>query len=103
VDVNERIREQLSGNRVLLYMKGTPDFPQCGFSARTVAVLKACGAEFAHVNILEDQELREGLKRYSNWPTYPQLYIDGELIGGSDIAEQMYRSGELQELLSGKA
>jgi monothiol glutaredoxin len=100
MDVNERIRQQLASHRVVLYMKGTPDFPQCGFSARTVAMLKACGAEFAHVNILEDPELREALKRYSNWPTYPQLYVNGELIGGSDIVEQMYRSGELQQLVA---
>ena len=103
MDVNERIKQQLGSNRVLLYMKGTPDFPQCGFSARTVALLKACGTEFTHVNILEDQELREALKRYSSWPTYPQLYVDGELVGGIDIAEEMYRSGELKDLLAAKA
>jgi monothiol glutaredoxin len=103
VNVEERIRQQLAGHRVVLYMKGTPDFPQCGFSARAVALLKACGAEFAHVNILEDPELREALKRYSSWPTYPQLYVDGELVGGSDIAEEMYRSGELGKLLAGQA
>ena len=99
MDINERIRQTLASDRVLLFMKGTPDFPQCGFSARAVALLKACGTEFSHVNILEDQELRDGLKRYSNWPTYPQLYVAGELVGGSDIAEEMYRSGELQTLL----
>ena len=99
MDINERIRQTLSSDRVLLFMKGTPDFPQCGFSARAVALLKACGTTFTHVNILEDQELRDGLKRYSNWPTYPQLYVGGELIGGSDIAEEMYRSGELQTVL----
>jgi len=99
VDINERIKQQLAGDRVLLYMKGSPDFPQCGFSARVVAALKACGTTFTHVNILEDSELREGLKRYSNWPTYPQLYVAGELIGGADIVEQMFRSGELQELI----
>jgi monothiol glutaredoxin len=102
VDINERIKQQLASDRVLLYMKGSPDFPQCGFSARAVAVLKAVGTEFTHVNILADAELREGLKRYSNWPTYPQLYVDGELIGGADIAEEMYRSGELQDLISAK-
>src|SRR5262245_35394759 len=99
VDINERIKQQLASDRVLLYMKGSPDFPQCGFSARAVAALKACGTKFTHVNILEDPELREGLKRYSNWPTYPQLYVAGELVGGADIVEQMYRSGELQELI----
>ena len=100
MDINERIKQQLASDRVLLYMKGSPDFPQCGFSARVVAVLKAVGTEFTHVNILEDPELREGLKRYSSWPTYPQLYVDGELIGGVDIADEMYRSGELQELIA---
>jgi len=99
VEVNERIKEQLGSFPVLLYMKGTPDFPQCGFSAQTVGALKAVGTRFAYVNILEDQELRDGLKVYSNWPTFPQLYIDGELIGGSDIAVELYESGELKELV----
>ena len=99
MDVKERIKEQIGNNAVLLYMKGTPDFPQCGFSAQTVAALKACGAEFAHVNIFEDPELRDALKAYSNWPTFPQLYVRGELIGGCDIAMEMYESGELQALL----
>ena len=99
MDVTERIKQQLSDNAVLLYMKGTPDFPQCGFSAQAVAALKACGTEFAYVNIFEDPELREALKGYSNWPTYPQLYVNGELIGGSDIAVEMYHSGELKQLL----
>ena len=80
-------------------MKGTPDFPQCGFSAQTVAALRAVGAQFKHVNIFEEPELREALKRYSNWPTYPQLYVKGELVGGCDIALEMYRSGELKKLL----
>jgi monothiol glutaredoxin len=99
VDVNERIEEQLKAHDVLLYMKGTPDFPQCGFSGQTVAALNAIGKPFAFVNIFEDQEIREGLKVYSNWPTFPQLYVKGELIGGSDIVVEMYNSGELQELL----
>ena len=99
MEVNERIKEQLGSFPVLLYMKGTPDFPQCGFSAQTVGALKALGTRFAFVNILEDPELREGLKVYSNWPTFPQLYINGELIGGSDIAIEMYESGELKELV----
>ena len=97
--VDERIKQQISENPVLLYMKGSPDFPQCGFSAQAVAALKACGREFAYVNILEDPELREALKVYSQWPTFPQLYIKGELIGGSDIAVEMYHSGELKQLL----
>lgn len=99
MDVNERIAEQLKAHDVLLYMKGTPDFPQCGFSGQTVAALNAVGKPFAYVNIFEDQEIREGLKVYSNWPTFPQLYVKGELIGGSDIVVEMYNSGELQEVL----
>ena len=99
MDVNDRIKEQLESFPVLLYMKGTPDFPQCGFSAQTVAALKACAARFAYVNIFEDPELREALKQYSNWPTYPQLYIGGELVGGSDIAMDLYNSGELKRML----
>jgi monothiol glutaredoxin len=99
VDVNERIEEQLNAHDVLLYMKGTPDFPQCGFSGQTVAALNAVGKPFSFVNIFEDQEIREGLKVYSNWPTFPQLYVKGELVGGSDIVVEMYNSGELQELL----
>lgn len=100
VEVIERIKSQLSSNPVLLYMKGTPDFPQCGFSAAAVRALSASGVSFGHVNIFEDPELREALKQYSNWPTYPQLYINGELIGGSDIIIEMYNSGELQKVLS---
>jgi monothiol glutaredoxin len=100
VDINQRIQDQLKSNPVVLYMKGTPDFPQCGFSASAVRTLEACGAKFQHVNIFEDPELREALKRYSNWPTYPQLYIGGELVGGSDILNEMYRNGELQSLLA---
>jgi monothiol glutaredoxin len=103
MDVNDRIRKQLESYPVLLYMKGTPDFPQCGFSAQTVAILREVNARFAYVNILEDQEIREGLKAYSNWPTFPQLYINGELIGGSDIAMELFESGELQEIVQGAA
>lgn len=100
MDVNARIEEQLKSNDVLLYMKGTPDFPQCGFSGQAVAALKAVGKPFAYVNIFEDEEIRQGLKTYSNWPTFPQLYVNGELIGGSDIVIEMYHSGELAELLN---
>jgi monothiol glutaredoxin len=99
MNVTERIKTQLAAKPVVLFMKGTPDFPQCGFSAQAVAALRSCGADFAHVNIFEDPELREGLKRYSNWPTYPQLYLKGELLGGCDIAMEMYRSGELRRVL----
>lgn len=99
MDIKDRIEKQLGENKVMLYMKGSPDFPQCGFSAQAVAALRACGSEFAHANILEDPELREGLKKYANWPTYPQLYINGELIGGSDILMEMYKTGELKTAL----
>ncbi|MFZ9993366.1 MAG: Grx4 family monothiol glutaredoxin [Steroidobacteraceae bacterium] len=99
MDVNERIKAQLAAQPVVLFMKGTPDFPQCGFSAQTVSALRACGAQFHAVNIFEDPELREALKQFSNWPTYPQLYVNGELMGGCDIALEMYHSGELKKLL----
>lgn len=99
MSVQERIKRQIEENPVLLYMKGTPDFPQCGFSARAAAALKACGVAFGYVNVLEDQEVREGIKQYSNWPTIPQLYVNGELIGGSDIVVEMYEKGELKDLL----
>lgn len=99
MDIVERIKSELNSSPVVLFMKGTPDFPQCGFSAQTVAALHACKAQFKHVNIFEDPELREALKRYSNWPTYPQLYVKGELVGGCDIALEMYQSGELEKLL----
>lgn len=100
MDVNERIQKQLADNPVLLYMKGTPDFPQCGFSAQTVAVLRDIGTEFGYVNIFEDPEVREGLKVYSNWPTFPQLYVNGELIGGCDITLELHQSGELKEIMA---
>jgi monothiol glutaredoxin len=98
--VIDRIKSQLSSSNVMLYMKGTPDFPQCGFSAAAVQALNAVGAEFGSVNIFEDPELREALKQYSNWPTYPQLYVKGELIGGADIIRDMYQSGELQKVVA---
>ena len=99
MDISARIEEQLKAHDVLLYMKGTPDFPQCGFSGQTVAALNAVGKPFSYVNIFEDPEIREGLKSYSNWPTFPQLYVKGELIGGCDIVIEMYHSGELKTLL----
>jgi len=98
-EVTQRIKDHLASAPVVLFMKGTPDFPQCGFSAQTAAALKACNARFKHVNIFEDPELREALKSYSNWPTFPQLYVNGELVGGCDITVGMYKSGELKELL----
>ena len=100
MDVVERIKAELASGPVVLFMKGTPDFPQCGFSAQTVAALRSVGANFRHVNIFEEPEIREALKRYSNWPTYPQLYVKGELIGGCDIALEMLKSGELKKLMS---
>jgi len=100
MDTKQRIKEQVEGNRVMLYMKGTPQFPQCGFSALTVQVLNACGVkDFASVNVLADAEIRQGIKEYANWPTIPQLYINGEFVGGSDIVKEMYESGELQKML----
>jgi len=99
MDVNERIRNELASAPVVLFMKGTPDFPQCGFSAQTAGALRKLGAQFHAVNIFDDAEMREALKRFSNWPTYPQLYVNGELVGGCDIAMEMFRSGELKTLL----
>lgn len=99
MEVTDRIKNHLDSNRVVLFMKGTPDFPQCGFSAQAVAALRACGTEFATVNIFEDPELREALKTFSNWPTYPQLYVGGELVGGCDIVVEMYHSGELAKMV----
>jgi monothiol glutaredoxin len=99
VDINTRIEQQLKANDVLLYMKGTPDFPQCGFSGQAVAALNAVGQPYAYVNIFEEPEIREGLKVYSNWPTFPQLYVRGELVGGCDIMMDMHRSGELKKLI----
>jgi monothiol glutaredoxin len=99
VNINERIEDQLKSHDILLYMKGTPDFPQCGFSGQAIAALNAIGKPYSTVNIFEDEEVRQGLKTYSNWPTFPQLYVKGELIGGSDIVMEMYQSGELKSLL----
>ena len=104
MDVQALIHEQVTGNPVVLYMKGTPQFPQCGFSARAVQILKACGVnDFFSVNVLENPDIRAGIKDYANWPTIPQLSIKGEFIGGSDIMTEMYQSGELQPLLAGLA
>jgi monothiol glutaredoxin len=95
----DRVLEQMSSAPVVLYMKGTADFPQCGFSKRVVAALRACNAAFAYVNVLDDIEAREAVKLLSGWPTFPQLYVDGELVGDADIAVQLYKSGELRQLL----
>ncbi|GMU67898.1 MAG: hypothetical protein AMXMBFR37_02310 [Steroidobacteraceae bacterium] len=99
MNATERIKQHLAAP-VVLFMKGTPDFPQCGFSAQVAAALRAAGARYEAVNIFEDPELRDELKRYSNWPTYPQLYVNGELVGGCDIVLEMYHSGELASLLA---
>jgi monothiol glutaredoxin len=99
MDVAERIRRELGTAPVVLFMKGTPDFPQCGFSAQTAGALRKLGAQFHAVNIFDDAEMREALKQYSNWPTFPQLFVNGELVGGCDIAMEMYRNGELRTLL----
>ena len=100
MSIQDKIRQQVTGNRVVLYMKGTPQFPQCGFSSGAVQILRACGVQdFATVNVLQDEEVRQGIKEYANWPTIPQLYVNGEFVGGADIMREMYESGELQELL----
>jgi len=102
MDIKERIKQQVTGSPVVLYMKGTPQAPQCGFSALAVQVLTACGVpDFASFNVLADPEIRQGIKEYANWPTIPQLYVNGEFVGGSDIMREMYQSGELQKLLEG--
>lgn len=98
-EVKERIEQILNSSDVVLFMKGTAQFPMCGFSARATAILQDLGVNFAHVNVLEDQEIREGIKAYGNWPTIPQLYVKKQLVGGSDIMMEMYETGELQELL----
>jgi monothiol glutaredoxin len=103
VDVIERIREQGEGNPIIIYMKGTPQFPQCGFSARAVEALKSCGEKFAYVNVLADPEIFENLPRYANWPTFPQVYIDGELVGGCDITLELKANGELDTMVKAAA
>lgn len=99
MDTLERIKQTLQSNSIVLFMKGTPQFPMCGFSSRTAQALKATGADFASVNVLEDPEVRANLPRYSNWPTFPQLFINGELIGGCDIALELYENGELERMV----
>ena len=104
MDTQDKIKQQVTGNPVVLYMKGTPQMPQCGFSALTVQALNACGVnQFFTVNVLENPDIREGIKQYANWPTIPQLYVNGEFVGGADIVKEMYLSGELQKLLEGIA
>jgi len=99
-DVQQRIDQLVKSHRVVLFMKGTAQFPMCGFSGRAVQILKACGVDdLTTVNVLEDEAIRQGVKEYANWPTIPQLYVNGEFIGGSDIMMEMYESGELQQVL----
>jgi monothiol glutaredoxin len=99
-DTQQRIDQIVKGHKVVLFMKGTAQFPMCGFSGRAVQVLKACGVdELTTVNVLEDEEIRQGIKDYANWPTIPQLYVNGEFVGGSDIMMEMYQAGELQQVL----
>ena len=100
--VFDRIQSEIDGNPVFLYMKGTPMFPQCGFSARVVQILSHLGVPFSSANVLEEQELREGVKEFSQWPTIPQLYVKGEFVGGCDIVTEMFQSGELETLLAEK-
>jgi monothiol glutaredoxin len=105
-DTQQRIDELVKGHDITLFMKGTASFPMCGFSGRAIQILKACGVDPKNVktvNVLEDPEIRQGIKEYSNWPTIPQLYVKGEFVGGSDIMMDMYESGELQQVVAGKA
>jgi len=103
MDIMQVIKEQIEGNPVILYMKGTPQFPQCGFSARAVEVMTSVGKPFAYVNILEAPEIRASLPQYGNWPTFPQLWVKGELVGGSDILLEMHRSGQLGSMIEAAA
>ena len=103
MDIQDVIRDQVTNNAVVLYMKGTPQFPQCGFSSTAVQILKGCGVrEVLAVNVLADNDIRQGIKDFSNWPTIPQLYIKGEFVGGCDIVREMFQSGELQSHLQGQ-
>ena len=102
MDTQAQIKEIVTSHPVVLFMKGTPQFPQCGFSGNAINILRACGADNLHtVNVLEDDGIRQGIKEYSNWPTIPQLYVKGEFIGGSDIMTEMFQSGELKQLIQG--
>jgi len=99
MDILEKINQQVQSHPIILYMKGTPQFPQCGFSSQVVQILGSCGVEFAHVNVLADPEIRENVKRYANWPTFPQMYLNGELVGGCDIIVELQQKGELKPML----
>lgn len=99
MNIQDKIKQQISDNTIILYMKGNAELPMCGFSARAVNLLKSCGATFKTVDVLQDEEIRQGIKVFSNWPTIPQLYVKGEFIGGSDIIAEMHETGELQQLI----
>ena len=103
MDITETIENQVKENKILLYMKGSPNLPQCGFSAKTVQALMACGEKFAYVDVLSNPEIRENLPKFANWPTFPQLWVEGELVGGCDIVTEMHANGELQSLLKDAA
>ncbi|NND66625.1 MAG: Grx4 family monothiol glutaredoxin [Halioglobus sp.] len=103
MDIIDTIKEQIESNSILLYMKGSPNQPQCGFSARSVEALMQCGERFAYVDILSNPDIRENLPKYANWPTFPQLWVDGELVGGCDIITEMFEKGELQSLIKESA
>ena len=99
MDVMERMKQAIETNDIILFMKGTPDFPQCGFSSRSSAALTECGVEFSFINVLAEPEVRENLHRYADWPTFPQLYIGNELVGGCDIVMELYENGELKKMV----
>jgi len=98
----QRIEEMVTGSKVFLFMKGSPDFPQCGFSMRAVSIVRALGTDFGSFDVLSDSEIRQGIKEYANWPTIPQLYIDGKFVGGSDIVMEMWEGGELEQMVAAK-
>ncbi len=99
MNVQDKIKQQIADNKVILYMKGNAELPLCGFSSRAIQILKSCGAPFATIDVLQDEEIRQAIKTYSNWPTIPQLYVNGEFIGGCDIMADMFEAGELQQLI----
>jgi monothiol glutaredoxin len=103
MSIQEQIKDLVEANDVVLFMKGSPDFPQCGFSGRATQILKALDTKFASVDVLQNSDVREGIKQYSNWPTIPQLYVNGEFVGGSDILMEMYENGELEKTLKSPA
>lgn len=101
MSIQDEIKKQVESHPIVLYMKGTPDFPQCGFSGKVIQILRQCDADFISFNVLEDPDLRQAIKTYSNWPTIPQLYVSGEFVGGSDILGELFESGELKKMIDG--